>query len=691
MATVRFRGPRERIKVATNKEGLGPDNRILIKGKKKNGSGPRQRTIEESLAALRKKSHEDGGLSEYPDLTMSGSKAKIADLARGDDDLDRSFKHKSKKRKSKSPKKSKSKKRRKAFSDSGSSEGSYSDDDSVGSPPPPRRSMLGNGSAPPAPMQQPRLKMPEVSDSESEESGSFGSVIDDMSSDDEGSDGSGSVSTGSSGSMSLEEARRRRPVPVGKGLGAGLNAKKADKVDVSASASLKQKEAEEAERNDLLARFHVLRQRGVHLSRNFTPKSNLNEMRMEMGRIEHENKMARAVRMNRRFCMIGASGLTNLTNNYAPRVVRGRWDGFDKHLVTVIEEFDGPFERLSEEYGGVVGAMSGGNPLLEIIMLFMYQFITYGISHGAASGKTTEEMSTDEISKRYPNLIREAVEKEMKRREDEKLEEIQREQRRQQYDLYERTQAAAQSQQQQGRFYHYGHTPPVYQPPPQAQPQPYYQPQAHAPQRAPVSPVRPPQGFDPNGFVFKINPDPPVLNQERNSNSMVNGTTSVPPDTAGPGGVNAANQNVSGVGGAFGGHNAPPPMLMPRPDQDNESFMLDKMHAPLPHVDPRDEDYGSHVDSDDSDDTDAMVDSIMHEEQPQEEFRVDYNDNLNLPQIGRMGKSSSMKPPPNKRDLPSQTVPKSPTPFGSVKTPSVSQSTQKKGKASNDQLVVNIA
>lgn len=64
------------------------------------------------------------------------------------------------------------------------------------------------------------------------------------------------------------------------------------------------KENEEVEKTDLLTRFHYLKQRGVHLAKNYTMKSSLSEMRMEMGRIEHEAQVSKSIQTNRRILFI---------------------------------------------------------------------------------------------------------------------------------------------------------------------------------------------------------------------------------------------------------------------------------------------------------------------------------------------------------------------------------------------------
>lgn len=629
MSTIKFRTPKEKVKLSANKQGLRADNRVFVKGRKSgatpDGAAAKSEvrpSLKDSLASLRRQMDDDGGpLSSYPDLIGDKKRAPLARMARMNGSV----------KKKKLAKKKKSRK------------GSDADDESsVGASfaRPMRPVSTSTGKSTTLLMRTP----PALSDSEND-SGSGGECSDDVlsipsdDSDASDSDMSDNISIASS-TLSSVGARRQKPIPVSKGLGAALGAGSGSK---AAASGLSKHEAEEAEKNDLLARFHILRQRGVHLSKNFTPKSSLQEMRIEMGRIEHENQVARAVRINRRFCLMGASGLTRITDDYAPRVVRGRWHGFDKHMLANIEEFDEPFERLSEEYGGVVSALSGGNPMMEIFILFMYQFISYGLmNNGGEQARTNEEMTDDEIKRRYPNLVRKAVEEEMKRREDDRVQEMQREQRRRQYELFEQAQQATQQMHASG-FHNFHDRPSPMQPPMQA------------PMQAPVNqqmyqqmprPVQPPDGFGTGNFVFEVQPPPPVLNEEHPAAQQLY----QPPHA--PDQHNAQQQ-------AFGGHASGQPPVMPSAQVD--PYLFEEMHAALPYVDPRSNyEHGHYDDMDDvSVESGGSVGSpggspapAWSQEEPQ--------DNLDIPSFTRLGRPRDVKPPPNKRDMQ--------TPFGDTKS-----------------------
>jgi len=100
-------------------------------------------------------------------------------------------------------------------------------------------------------------------------------------------------------------------------------------------------ELEEAEKQDILGRLHSLRMKGSVLSKNFTLRSSLAELRMEMGRLESENDTKRSVQRMRRWLMAGASGLQYVSNTkFAPMFMKGKFDGFSDYVLSSIEDYD---------------------------------------------------------------------------------------------------------------------------------------------------------------------------------------------------------------------------------------------------------------------------------------------------------------------------------------------------------------
>lgn len=221
----------------------------------------------------------------------------------------------------------------------------------------------------------------------------------DFDSDDESSvfssvSGSGSFISSISSASSIS-------VPRDKTL-QGLGRKNAPKKS-SSGFELSPEEEEEAERQDILARLHMLKQRGVRLSKNYTPKSTLAELRMEIGRIEHETETSRSVQRLRRWLLMLASGAQWATNSkYAPRMTKGKLNGFSKYVMNSIEDYDPAFEAMSERYGGVIGIGSSGNPLVDVALLFVMQMFLFVFYEHHASVKPPTE---DEVRTKYPELV----------------------------------------------------------------------------------------------------------------------------------------------------------------------------------------------------------------------------------------------------------------------------------------------
>jgi len=169
-------------------------------------------------------------------------------------------------------------------------------------------------------------------------------------------------------------------------------------------------EKEAAEKADLLARFHLLKSRNVHITKNYTPRSSLWEMRLEMGRIEHEQDVAEGIINNRRALMIGVGAFEKLTNSYGPRFTRGRFDRVGYHIKNNIKEYDAAFEKMTEEYGGVIKALTGGNPLFEILFILGFQICSYGMfNRGGEMARANDKMTANEFKKRFPDVVKQAA------------------------------------------------------------------------------------------------------------------------------------------------------------------------------------------------------------------------------------------------------------------------------------------
>ena len=618
MPRVKFGRPKERLRVASRDQGLRSDNKVRVKGNKRP-------SLAASLEAMEQGADVDdfGGLSAFPVNNFSGF---------GMDN-----KKKKTKKKHKGGKKKK-KGRKGGLFDLGSSGGSDMEGSLPPPPPsPPSMHRRGTSSAPPHPSRTAR-SAPEVGfsdDSEGEGSWGEGSSLGSMSDFDFDEEGSlGGLSSFSSGSSRVG---KRPSVPLDDSFSVvdGQSSQPKKSVDKNMFRGMSKQEGEEAEKNDLLARFHFLRQRGVHITKNYGPKSSLNEMRMEMGRIEHEQQMHRAIKINRRWFMLGASMLTNATDNYGPRLTRGRWHGFDKYLTTSIEDYDEPFERVSEHYGGIVGALTGGNPLYEIILLFGYQFLVYGFAtNGAEQSRANESMSSDEIQRRYPNLIKEAVEVELNRRREDEESDLRRRQQ-EQRNSYTRFETGQHIGSQRPHHVSVNEQPTFIRPPPATDFSQYYtqQQQQQQQQQQHHQPMTPPP------------PLPPTLNSEGQHVAHEPQPMMVPPIS----------------------HQSPNRMPQQAPAQvtfmvGEDPFLYSEMKSALDQIDSQvNQQPLSYVEVEDV--TEATANGYLPGEEETHVAAADTIDNFDTPVATREGRPRELNtPPPNKRD-------KVGTPFGNDEQP----------------------
>ena len=203
-----------------------------------------------------------------------------------------------------------------------------------------------------------------------------------------------------------------------------LSRLKSKKAPQSNAFGMSDKEVDKQEKLDILARLHILKQRGTRLSKNYTVTSTLNELRMEMGRIEHEAETTRNVQRLRRWLLAGVSGMEYASaSKYAPKFARDKLNGFSTYVVDGIQDYDPAFEQMGEKYSGVMGIGSTGNPLTDIFMLMMTQaFMFIFIEHKVG----TKPPTLDEIKKEHPDLVRNAA-REMaeKMRQEERQQEMQ--------------------------------------------------------------------------------------------------------------------------------------------------------------------------------------------------------------------------------------------------------------------------
>lgn len=160
------------------------------------------------------------------------------------------------------------------------------------------------------------------------------------------------------------------------------------------------KAMEEAEKADILNRLNILRQKGISLSKKFTEKSTLTELRMEIGRLERERQVANAILVQQRGLMVSVAGIEKLVTKFAPvGKFKDSVSGVSKYIHTHLDDYSGAFERLTEHYEGSIGRVLK-NPWAELVAVFARHIFEYTLN------SDKNDMTAEEILQSYPNEIK---------------------------------------------------------------------------------------------------------------------------------------------------------------------------------------------------------------------------------------------------------------------------------------------
>jgi len=108
---------------------------------------------------------------------------------------------------------------------------------------------------------------------------------------------------------------------------------------------LNHEDMENAEKRDIMTRLNIYKQRGLIVAHTFTLKSDIEEMRLEVERIELEECKKNGAKKMRQW-LLGGCGLIQYVFNRPemPALLRGRMDGFVDHILRCIDEFEAVFE-----------------------------------------------------------------------------------------------------------------------------------------------------------------------------------------------------------------------------------------------------------------------------------------------------------------------------------------------------------
>jgi hypothetical protein len=170
------------------------------------------------------------------------------------------------------------------------------------------------------------------------------------------------------------------------------------------------KEEEDREKMEIIANFHRLRQKGIKI-KNYTMKSNLQEMRMEYGRIIHEQEVKQSVETHKKLLMRFTSGLEIATNHkrFAPQFLHNKLTGYSKWTRQNLDEYNDVFEKMSEEPNWVSDFILQSNaaPTLQLALIMFTQLMGFMLLNYEMGDK---EMTTEEVMNKHPEAVRKAAE-----------------------------------------------------------------------------------------------------------------------------------------------------------------------------------------------------------------------------------------------------------------------------------------
>lgn len=262
------------------------------------------------------------------------------------------------------------------------------------------------------PAPEPVLELPSSDDDDEESVMTPPPGLDEISSEGGSSMSSGSYSesgssvsgseSGSSGSYSSGSTRSSRSSRSSGRRKSKSKSKKA-KPSVDNPFGLSKEELVEAEKRDLMWRFNNLRSKG-HKIPNFTMNSDLAQMRMTMGEIEHQREINYSKLQLQRY-LVSATGVleVGMSSKFIPKTLRGSLNGFGQHILNSMPEFDPIFEQMAEKEGGITRLFSTGNPTWDLFLAVGMSMLMF-IQHRYTVGN--HEPTEEDIQKRYPSLVK---------------------------------------------------------------------------------------------------------------------------------------------------------------------------------------------------------------------------------------------------------------------------------------------
>lgn len=114
------------------------------------------------------------------------------------------------------------------------------------------------------------------------------------------------------------------------------------------AASMKTPEEIQKEKIQYLRLFDRLEAKGVRLDKKYTMESDLNEMKGEYERLQHQRDLDKSVRFQRKMLIAFVTGIEFLNNRFDPLDLK--LDGWSESIHENVGDYDDVFEELHEKY-----------------------------------------------------------------------------------------------------------------------------------------------------------------------------------------------------------------------------------------------------------------------------------------------------------------------------------------------------
>ena len=102
------------------------------------------------------------------------------------------------------------------------------------------------------------------------------------------------------------------------------------------------------EKQDILFQFQRLEKRGVHVPKDFTMSSDIDDLRYEFNRIREQLKIDNSISFSRKGLMFVVSALEMMNTKYDPLNIE--LDGWSENIMDSMNEYDDIFEELYYKY-----------------------------------------------------------------------------------------------------------------------------------------------------------------------------------------------------------------------------------------------------------------------------------------------------------------------------------------------------